>query len=469
MRLDRLLNDVDVFDRPADARKVDVTKLTEDISDVTPGSLFFCVVGSTRDGHDFADEAVQKGAVAIVVDREIESAAPQIRVSNVRAAIAPIAAVFNDYPSKRLRMVGITGTNGKTTTSHLLAEILRRHRWKTAVLGTLMGKFTTPPAIELQQMLATLRDEEHNAVVMEVSSSALAQNRVDVIRYDAAVFTNLTQDHLDYHKTMAKYFEAKSMLFDPGRSEVGVINMDDPYGRQLCDRLAIPLEPYSLNDARELRSGEQGSSFVWQDQQIHLPLIGEFNVYNALAAATTAKAMGVSTTVIAQTLNEATQIPGRMEMVRRGQPFAVVVDFAHTPDSLRNVLTVARNVASGRRVLVVFGCGGDRDRDKRPQMGAIAEEFADDVVVTTDNSRSEEPAEIVNEILGGMTDSSKAHVYLDRAVAIHQAIGHANQGDVVVIAGKGHEATQEVKGVKTPFDDRLVAAEAADRWVARNQ
>lgn len=467
MRLDRILNDVDVYERPDDTRKVDITKLTEVLDDVEPGTLFFCVVGARRDSHDYAEEAIAKGASALVVERELSVNVPQIRVSNVRESIAPMAAAFYEHPSRRMHMFGVTGTNGKTTTTHILQSILQKHKWKTEVIGTLTSIYTSPPAIPLQKQLAEFRDQRVQAVAMEVSSFALDQHRVDTIRFDVGIFTNLTQDHLDYHGTMSRYFEAKARLFEPGRVETAVINVDDEWGRKLIDRVAVPVDPFSLSMAKDLDVTSHGSEFTWNDHRIRLPLFGQFNVYNVLAAMTAARAVNIPVETIVEALGELQQVPGRMEMVRKGQPFAVVVDFAHTPDGLENVLNTARVFAQGKgRVFCVFGCGGDRDKEKRPQTGEIMERLADEIVVTSDNPRSEDPATIANEMLAGMTNSSRAHVYLDRRIAINQAVAHAQAGDVVVVAGKGHEKTQEIQGVKHPFLDSDVAGEAVKSWLA---
>ncbi len=463
MRLDKLLNEVDAYDRPAASRKLEISAVTDMVQDVVPGTLFCCVVGSRADGHDFAREAVERGAVALLVERDVDADVPQIRVSNVRASLALVSAALYDHPSKNMRLVGVTGTNGKTTTTHVLAAILRAHNWETATIGTLSGSYTSPPAPQLQKMLAEFRSQRVHAVVMEVSSHALDQHRVDGIRFRAGVFTNLSQDHLDYHQTMDAYFEAKAALFDPGRCDKGVINVDDPYGQLLVDRTAVTTVEFSLEDAEDLSMGPNGSSFMWEQQPIKLPLVGRFNVYNALAAATTARTLGVPPTVIAEALNNVSPVPGRLERIVRGQPFAVYVDFAHTPDGLQSVLEVARSVARNEsKVIVVFGCGGDRDREKRPLMGAVAEQHAQQVFVTTDNARSEAPADIANQILKGMSNPTRAHVELDREAAIRAAMRSANAGDVVVIAGKGHETTQEINGDKRPFDDRKVAVAAIE-------
>jgi UDP-N-acetylmuramoyl-L-alanyl-D-glutamate--2,6-diaminopimelate ligase len=462
-RLDRLLNDVDVFERPSDMRRLEVNSLTERVQDVKPGALYFCVRGANSDGHDFAREAVQQGAVALVVERMLDGISiPQVQVGDTRAAIAPMAAEFYDHPDRKLRIAGVTGTNGKTTTTQLLASIFRHRGWPTTTIGTLSGQYTSPPAVDLQRMLSDAVTRRDHSVVMEVSSHALDQHRVDSVRFNVAVFTNLTQDHLDYHKSMSRYFEAKTLLFEPGRSDNAVVNIDDEYGRQLTDRLAIPVLTYGLSDAKNLVMSAHGSTFEWEHQSISLRLLGRFNVYNALGAATAARAAGVQASDIAEALSQVEPVRGRMEQVEEGQPFTVIVDFAHTPDGLENVLASARALAepNSGRLFVVFGAGGDRDVEKRPLMGEVAKRLADFVVVTNDNPRTESPEAIVDQILGGMPDRQNVHVFLDRKVAIEQTIQHVSRNDVVVIAGKGHETTQEINGHKQPFDDGRVVVDA---------
>lgn len=458
MRLDRLIKEVDIFDRPADTRRVEVLSLTEDNRNIEPGSMFFCVVGATRDGHDFAREAVEKGAVALVVEKDIESTVPLIRVGEVRASIAPIAAAFYEHPSRHMRLAAVTGTNGKSTTVHLLSQVLRQ-KYNTDVIGTLTGRYTTPPAIEFQRILSEFRERRVEAVAMEASSHALDQHRIDAVRFAVGIFTNLTQDHLDYHGRMSKYFDAKALLFDPGRCERGVVNVDDEWGKKLVERVAIPVDEYSINDAEGLEMTPSGCNFRWRGAEINLPLVGKFNVYNALAAATAGAAMGVSVAKVAAALSASTPVPGRIERVDLGQPFSVLVDFAHTPDGLANVLRAVRPVADaqGGRVITVFGCGGDRDADKRPLMAEAVEKNSDLAILTNDNPRGEDPAEIAKAALAGMSAPGKAYVELDRAAAIDKAIRLARKGDVVVIAGKGHETTQEVMGEYLEFDDRIVA------------
>ena len=458
---------------------VEITGLSYDNRLVAPGSLFFCVPGFTRDGHDFAPDAVARGAAALVVERELALDVPQLLVADVRAAMAPAAAAFYGDPTKALDVVGVTGTNGKTTTAFLVRALLEAGGRPTGLLGTVKSVVagaehevtrTTPEALDLQRTFREMVDGGDRACVMEVSSHALALHRADAIHFSAAVFTNLTQDHLDFHPTMEDYFQAKRLLFttaDGGVAEQAtalIVNIDDPYGARLAEELGDHVTTFALHAAadyraQELRTGLQGASFTVQTPdgplRLRSPLRGEFNVYNVVGALAAARALGVDASVCAEAIATAGQVPGRFETVDEGQPFAVLVDYAHTPDSLENVLAAARPLTSAR-LRVVFGCGGDRDRGKRPQMGAIARRLADDVIVTSDNPRSEDPEAIIHEILEG-AGPDVAHD-ADREAAIAQAIGEAGPGDVVVIAGKGHEQGQEfADGRKIPFDDVSVA------------
>ncbi len=453
------------------APPVEVTALAYDNRLVEPGTLFFCVPGFTRDGHDFAPDAVARGAAALVVDRPLGLGVPEVRVDDVRAAMAPAAAAINGDPTAALRAVGITGTNGKTTTAFLVRGLLEAAGRRTGLVGTVNAVVggaeramvrTTPEAIDLQRMFAEMRDAGDAAVVMEVSSHALALHRADAIHWAVAIFTNLTQDHLDFHPTMEDYFLAKRRLFEAG-PEVAVINVDDPYGIRLAhdfpDAIRVGIDsPHAQVRARGIESDASGSRFTVDGVELQSPLPGRFNVLNVLGAVAAVRALGVDDATIADGLAHAMRVPGRFEPVDEGQPFAVLVDYAHTPDSLDNALRAARPLATGR-VIVVFGAGGDRDRAKRPLMGAVACDQADVVIVTSDNPRSEDPRAIVAEILVGC--GAGVEVELDRRAAIEQAIGTAEPGDVVVVAGKGHEQGQEfADGHKVPFDDVTVAREA---------
>ena len=424
---------------------------------VEPGGLFCCVVGARTDGHDHARAAVAAGAVAVLCERPRGLGVPEIVVSDVRAAMGHVAALVHGDPATSVRCVGVTGTNGKTTTAALLAGILRADGRDPAVFGTLTGVRTTPEATDLQRDLARARDDGHTDVVMEVSSHALALHRVNGVRFAMAVFTNLSRDHLDFHGTMEDYFRAKARLFEDDLSDRGVVDVDDAHGRLLRDAAAIPVEGFGLQDGEPV-TGLAPAAFTWRGAPVDLALAGRFNVANALAAATAAAMLEIDDDVIRRGLEATPSVPGRFEMIPTGQNFGVIVDFAHTPDGLDKALAAAREIAGPARVLLVFGAGGDRDPTKRPLMGAAAA-AADLVVVTNDNPRSEPPEQIAAEILAGIPDGVPTTVELDRRAAIALAIAEAGAGDVVLIAGKGHESTQTEGDTVRPFDDRVVARE----------
>jgi UDP-N-acetylmuramoyl-L-alanyl-D-glutamate--2,6-diaminopimelate ligase len=445
---------------------VDVTAVTHDSRAVVPGALFCCVRGSRADGHLFAGAAVEAGAAAVLSERRLGTGVPEIVVHDTRHAMALLAAAFHGHPSRALDVVGITGTNGKTTTVHLLASILRAAGRPTGVIGTLTGARTTPESTDLQAQLATMRDRGDRAVVMEVSSHGLVQRRVDGTRFAAVAFTNLSRDHLDYHASMEEYFKAKASLFTAAFAPVAVIDTDGPYGRLLASTTDVPTVIRTgiddNDDVEVLELGASSSVVRWRGVELRVPLGGRFNVSNAVLAATLASALGVTDEAVATGIAGAGPVPGRFELVDAGQPFTIVVDYAHTPDGLEQLLAAARELAPSGRVLVVFGCGGERDASKRPFMGRAAEEGADLVVVTSDNPRHEDPAAIIDEVLGGFT-ARPWRVEPDRRAAIAAAVDEARSGDIVVIAGKGHETTQDLGSRVEPFDDRAVAAEEARR------
>ena len=468
MRLPELLGD-----GPAD---VDVTGLAYDNRRVTPGTLFFCVPGFTRDGHDFAPDAVARGAVALVVERPLDSGVPEVRVDDVRAAMARAASRFHGDPTARLRVAGVTGTNGKTTTAYLVRCLLEAAGVQCGLLGTIKTVVggedvpsirTTPEAIDLQQTFADMLAGGDRACAMEVSSHALELRRADGIHFAAAVFTNLTQDHLDFHPDMEAYFAAKRRLFADLEPAARIANLDDPFGRRLADEFPSTVgfgvdASEAAWRAEDVRSTIAGSTFRLRapdgEWDVATPLPGRFNVLNVLGALAACSALGVATAEAVDAVASADRVPGRFEPVDEGQDFAVLVDYAHTPDSLENVLTAARGLGDGR-VIAVFGCGGDRDRGKRPLMGEIATRLADVAVVTSDNPRSEDPEAIIAEVLAGA--GPDAEVEVDRRAAIERAVSLAHTGDVVVVAGKGHEPGQEFAGGrKEPFDDVTVAREA---------
>lgn len=461
-----MLEGAHVVGDPAD---VVVRGVTFHTGQVRKDVLHCCLPGATVDGHDLAPEAVAAGATALLCERPLPVEVVQIVVApgRARAAMAQLAEAYWGYPARALRVVGVTGTNGKTTVVHLLRAILSAHGWRTTTLGTLDGPRTTPEAPLLQAELARQVRDQTKAVAMEVTSHALVQHRVDGIRFGCAVFTNLSQDHLDFHHTMESYYDAKASLFTSERAEVGVAGADDPFGRRLLDEAPIPMEPFSLSEATGVELGAFGARFRWRGHPVHLRLHGCFNVANALAAAHASCQLGVPEATVAAGLSALDGVPGRYEGVDEGQPFRVVVDYAHTPAALAAVLAAARVDAGsprpGGRVILVFGCGGDRDRSKRPVMGEVATRLADLTVITSDNPRSEDPLAIIREVKAGTRPGSELVVEPDRAAAIAWSVGAARPGDVVVVAGKGHERRQESAAGSIEFDDREVAREAIAR------
>jgi len=459
--------DLSVLRPPGAPSDPDLARATHDSRAVVPGALFCCVPGAVHDGHDHAAGAVAAGAAALVVERPLDLPVPQLLVTSVREAMGWLAAELAGRPSDHLAIVGVTGTNGKTTTTHLLAAILEAAGRPCGLIGTLTGARTTPEAPELQDLLAAMVSEGKQAVAMEVSSHALDLHRVDGTHFRVGVFTNLSRDHLDHHGDMAAYFQAKARLFEAGRTDLAVLNLDDPHGRLLRDAGDGAAEPFSLADAEDLVLGPGGSTFRWRGADVHLDLAGRFNVANALAAATAAAALGVTPEQVAAGLAAAGTVAGRFERIEEGQPFLAVVDYAHTPDGLEQLLGTARELTGdGGRVVLVFGAGGERDHSKRPMMGEVAARLADVVIVTTDNPRGEDPAAIMAQVQNGMDDPRDLRIEPDRRSAIGEAVGLAEPGDVVLVAGKGHETTQTIGGSVTPFDDRVVLRDALQALVS---
>ncbi len=450
----------------------EITAVTYRADAAVPGALHVCVPGHTADGHDFAAEAVRRGAAALVVERELDLGVTQLVVESARRAMAAAADAFYGHPSAALDVVGITGTNGKTTTAFLLHAVLEAAGRRTGLLGTVEQRVggrvepvvrTTPESVDLQAVLRRMADAGDTACVMEVSSHALQLDRAAGVRFAAAAFTNLTQDHLDFHADMEHYYRAKARLFE---SAPAAINIGDPYGRRLAGEAGGPVLTYARADPeaavrpQAVEIGEGGViSLIAATPRGPLPLDvrlrGGFNVENVLCAVAVAEVLELPHAAVRAGIAAVPGVPGRFEPVEAGQPFTVLVDYAHTPDGLENLLRSAREITSGR-LICVFGCGGDRDRGKRPLMGAVVRRLADAAIVTSDNPRSEDPAAIIAEITAGFDMDVEA----DRRTAIERAVGMAGPSDVVVIAGKGHEQGQEQAGRIVPFDDREVAREA---------
>jgi UDP-N-acetylmuramoyl-L-alanyl-D-glutamate--2,6-diaminopimelate ligase len=457
---------------------VSVSGLTYRSAEARPGSLFFCVPGTKLDGHDFAAEAVGAGAVAVVAERPLElpAAVGQVLVPSVRAAMGPVASAFYGRPSERMVLVGITGTNGKTTTTYILEEVFRAAGLIPGVIGTTGARVdgrpvpierTTPEAPDFHRLLADMLDRGVEAVAMEVSSHGLDQHRVGGARFACAVFTNLSQDHLDYHGTIEEYYRAKARLFTPEMTDRAAVNVDVPEGRRLIEEIgrSLPVLTYGTGEDAGVRATDvevrsDGVRFLLDGREVRSPLRGAFNVHNCLAALAAARQLGIDDDAAVRGVGALGGVPGRFEPVDAGQPFQVLVDYAHTPDSVENVLRAARRLAAEDRVLVVLGCGGDRDRGKRPLMGEAATRLADLSVITSDNPRSEDPLAIIGEIEPGARRGGGRYVIeADRREAIRLALHEAQRGDVVVIAGKGHETGQEFADRTIPFDDRIVARE----------
>ena len=466
--------------RTANPAPAAVTDLAYDARRVTPGALFVCVPGLKVDGHDFAPQAVANGAAALIVERELDEPVPQLVVEDAREAMALAADAFFGHPTRELELAGVTGTNGKTTTAFLLFAILAAAGRRPGLLGTIENRVggerraavrTTSEAIDVQRLLREMLDAGDRSCAMEATSHGSALKRLLGIRFAVLVFTNLSQDHLDFHGTLEDYFDAKRRLFtEPdvdGRRPPAVVNVGDAHGRRLAAELrALGEEPvaFELRDAEELELTAGGARFLVDGIAIETKLRGRFNVENVLAAVRAARVLGIGPEAITTGVEHVTGVPGRFEAVDEGQPFTVLVDYAHTPEALENVLTEAREITAGRLVCV-FGCGGDRDRGKRPLMGEVVARLADSAIVTSDNPRSEDPEAIVEEIVAGMP--AEPEVEPDREKAIAIALERAGEGDVVVIAGKGHEQGQEFADRIVPFDDREVAREALRRLAAK--
>ncbi|MBQ9197081.1 MAG: UDP-N-acetylmuramoyl-L-alanyl-D-glutamate--2,6-diaminopimelate ligase [Clostridia bacterium] len=443
--------------------------------------LFFCISGARFDAHAFAPQAVENGAAALVVERFLEIDVPQLLVGNVREALGPMCAALYGHPSERMRMIGITGTKGKTTSSYLIKAILEAAGMKAGLIGTtgnmignqfIHGDMTTPEAHHLQGLLRRMADEGVQAVVMEVSAHAIDMRRVDGILYDVGCYTNLSQDHLDYFETMDRYFEAKKAFFTPAHIRQAVLNVDDETSFRIMRDIQVPYLRYGISTnaelyARDIEICETGVTFrvcvlEQGERVIHLKMTGIFNVYNALTATAAALALGIGLDDIVRGLESVTAVPGRAEMLETHTPYKVLLDYSHSPEALENILTAVRDFTRGR-VIALFGCGGDRDHGKRPMMGEIGGRLADYCILTSDNPRNEDPYDILASIEEGIKRTKGAYTVIEnRREAIRCALNMAKEGDMVILAGKGHETYQEIRGVKHPFDEKVVVRELLD-------
>ena len=483
MKLTEVMDGVNVQDWQG-GRQAEVSALAYESNRVEPGSLFCTWKGKVKDGHTFVPDAVKRGAVAVVAERQLgDLKIPGIRVENGRRALGRMAANFYGNPSRQVRVVGVTGTNGKTSTAMLLQSLLEVGGLRSGLLGTVVNdtgkgrvgaKHTTPEALDLQQYLAEMRENGCRAAAMEVSSHALDQGRTEGVEFAGAIFTNLGRDHLDYHQTLEAYEEAKAQLFRGlGAGAFAVINAEDPVGIRMVNRCApgVRMIRYGVDrgevHTRDLKMGTGGSSFVLCASEgevaATLPWLGRFNVANALAAAAGALAAGVPLEKVAAGLGRAPAVPGRMERVAGPQEITVLIDYAHTEDAVRAALETLRPLTRGK-LWIVLGAGGDRDQGKRPKMAAAAASLADEVILTSDNPRSEDPAVILREMRSGVSSGSRVQVIESRSEAIRAVVLGAAKGDVVLIAGKGHEEFQEIRGAKLPFSDRREAERA---WAER--
>ncbi|OZU90410.1 UDP-N-acetylmuramoyl-L-alanyl-D-glutamate--2,6-diaminopimelate ligase [Virgibacillus indicus] len=485
MKLSELFSYIPIYQTNSAIKHIEITSIEMDSQKVKEGSLFVCIPGFTVDGHDYVDEAIANGARAIVAQKEVKSAVPVVTVTDSSRTLAILADRFYNHPSSKLPLIGVTGTNGKTTVTYLLEEIYNHFQKKTGVIGTIQMKIdnktypvsnTTPDALSLQKSFQLMVNEGVEQAIMEVSSHALDLGRVYGCDFDIAVFTNLSQDHLDFHKNIDDYLRAKSLLFaqlgntyDDSKQKFAIINADDLSSDLIKKSTAQHIVTYGCRSeaqimAEEINIDADGTAFKLitpvGELQISSKLIGMFNVYNMLAASAAAIAGKVPLKIIKTALENINGISGRFESIAENESFAVIVDYAHTPDSLKNVLKTIKEFAR-RKVYVVVGCGGDRDRSKRPLMAAIALRYSDHAIFTSDNPRTEDPEAILQDMTNGLEDfTNKYEVISDRKSAIYQAVNYAEEDDVILIAGKGHETYQQIGHVKYDFDDRVIAKEA---------
>lgn len=472
MKLSQILDGIKILNTYED---IEVADVTQDSRLVKEGSLFVCVKGAVFDGHNVAAEMLEKGAAAVVAERDL-GLDKQIIVENSRAVFSPICANFYNNPAKKLKLIGLTGTNGKTTTTFLIKQILENSGKKVGLIGTVQNmicdeiypaKYTTPDPYELQKLFAMMVDAGCEYCVMEVSSQALAQGRVNGLNFAVGVFTNLTQDHLDYHKTWENYFNSKRMLFE--NCDIAVTNADDKYGLEIVKGLDFDkLITYAVDTnnadyvAKNVSFKSSGVEYELVGDNIgrcYCPIPGRFSVYNSLCAAAVALALGIDFDKVLAAISKSNGVKGRIEVVPCDRDFTIIIDYAHSPDGLENIITSLKEIAKGR-VVTVFGCGGDRDKTKRPKMGRIAAELSDFCVVTSDNPRSENPSEIIKDILVGMEGIDTPYEVVElRRDAIAYAINHAKKDDIILLAGKGHETYQILPTGTIHFDEREVVAE----------
>ncbi len=457
---------------------IEIREITSSSRDKTEAGLFFCIVGARFDAHDYAWEAVENGCVALLVEHFVELPVPQVLVSNGRAAMARAAEAFYGYPARSMRMIGITGTKGKTTTTYLLKSICEKAGLHCGIIGStgsvignrhLDSKLTTPDPIDLQKTLRMMLDAGVEVVCMEVSAHALDMNRLDGMSFEVGCYTNLSQDHLDYFYTMERYFETKKRFFTEGLAQNAALNADDETSDRIRQDLTVPFITFGICVdadvfARDIEITEEGVRFTIQlhgmhDIGVNMRMTGMFNVYNALAATSCALIMGIEPEQIKAGLEAVVRVPGRIEMLQTGTPFKVILDYSHSPDALENILRTVRQFARNR-VIALFGCGGDRDKGKRPMMGEIGGRLADYCILTSDNPRTENPMVILAAIEKGIKPTGKPYEVIEnRREAIRNALRMAEDGDVIVLAGKGHETYQEIMGVKRPFDEKVIVSE----------
>ncbi len=479
MTLEMLIQDLPELVALHGDPQTEIEGLTADSRKAIKRGLFFCIPGAKFDGHLFAKQAVGSGNAALVVERHLtELDVPQIQVTDVRAAMARIAAAFYGHPAREMKLLGVTGTKGKTTTSYLVKSICEHAGFSCGLIGTtgnmigqqmLKSELTTPDPIDMQRVLRQMADAGVEMVSMEVSAHALALRKLEGMRFEAAVYTNLSQDHLDFFGDMERYFQTKKMLFAPDKTCNAACNVDEESGARILEEVQVPTLTYGIREncdlyARDIEISENGVSFVLNLRGLHsvsidLRLTGMFNVYNALAAASVALIMGIELDKIKEGLEAVTSVPGRVEMLETHTPYRMILDYSHSPDALENILRTVR-VFTKARLIVVFGCGGDRDQVKRPLMGRIGGQLADLCILTSDNPRREDPYSILASIEEGIRQTEGEYVVIeDRREAIRYAMKVAGAGDVVVLAGKGHETYQEIQGVKHPFDEKVVVQE----------